>query len=123
MGRSEKKEEHKYTQAFSYTFNWLFNLGLSFFLELSSILPITRKVVTEGGNLRVICEASGVPPPTVFWVKTSNEERINGTDLALTNIHRNQSGEYTCKANNPCGDPSQSVEIDVQCKQSVKRLL
>ncbi|XP_015771107.1 PREDICTED: hemicentin-2-like isoform X8 [Acropora digitifera] len=82
--------------------------------EPSSILPITRKVVTEGGNLRVICKASGVPPPTVFWVKTSNEERTNGADLAFKSIHRNQSGEYACNAKNPCGVASQSVEINVQ---------
>ena len=79
--------------------------------------------MTEGGNLRVICEASGVPSPTVFWVKTSNEERTNGADLAFKNIHRNQSGEYACNAKNPCGVASQSVEINVQYKQSVKRLL
>ena len=70
-----------------------------------------------------MCNPSGIPPPTVFWVNTGHGERTNGTDLVFTGIHRNQSGEYTCKANNSCGDASQSVEIVVQCKQSVKRLL
>ncbi|XP_015771103.1 PREDICTED: hemicentin-1-like isoform X6 [Acropora digitifera] len=91
--------------------------------EPSSILPITRKVVTEGGNLRVICKASGVPPPTVFWVKTSNEERTNGADLAFKSIHRNQSGEYACNAKNPCGVASQSVEINVQFKPEMVQLM
>ena len=68
------------------------------------------------------CIVSGIPPPTVFWVKTSNRERTNGTDLVFTKISRTQSGDYTCKASNPCGDASPSVEIDVQCKQSVKHL-
>ena len=93
------------------------------FSEPASILPITRKVVKEGDNLTVMCDKSGIPPPRVFWVKTSNGERTNGIDLVFTNIHRTQSGEYTCKATNPCGDASQSVEIDVQCKQFVKRFL
>ena len=66
------------------------------------------------------CIVSGIPPPTVFWVKTSNGERTIGTDLVFTNVHRNESGEYTCKANNLCGDATQSLEIDVHCKQSVK---
>ena len=81
------------------------------------------KVVTEGSNLTVMCNASGIPPPTVFWVKTSNGKRTNGTNLVFTDIDRDQSGEYACKANNPCGDATQSVEIDVHCKQFVKRLL
>ena len=93
------------------------------FSEPASILPITGKVVKEGDNLTVMCNKSGIPPPRVFWVKTSNGERTNGIDLVFTNIHRTQSGEYTCKATNPCGDASQSVEIDVQCKQFVKRFL
>ena len=68
------------------------------------------------------CIVSGIPPPTVFWVKTSNGDRTNGTDLVFTSISRNQSGDYTCIANNPCDNASESVEIDVQCKQSVKHL-
>ena len=66
------------------------------------------------------CIVSGIPPPTVFWVKTSNGESTIGTDLVFTNIHRNESGEYTCEASNLCVDATQSLEIDVQCKQSVK---
>lgn len=76
----------------------------------------------EGSNLTVMCNASGIPPPTVFWVKTSNGKRSNGTNLVFTDIHRDQSGRYACKGNNPCGVATQSVEIDVQCKQFVKRL-
>ena len=71
----------------------------------------------------MMCNVSGIPPPTVFWVKTSNGKRTNGTDLVFTNINRTQSGNYICKANNPCRDASETVEIDVQCKQPVKHLL
>ncbi|XP_044180198.1 fibroblast growth factor receptor 3-like [Acropora millepora] len=91
--------------------------------EPPSILPFTRKEVREGGNLRVRCIVSGIPPPTVFWVKTSNGERTNGTDLVLTNISRTQSGDYTCKASNPCGDASESLEIDVQFKPEMVQLV
>ena len=70
----------------------------------------------EGGNLTVMCNVSGIPPPTVFWVKKSKGERTNGTELVFTNISRTQSGDYTCKATNPCDNASETVEIDVQCK-------
>ncbi|XP_074634404.1 hemicentin-1-like isoform X2 [Acropora palmata] len=91
--------------------------------EPPSILPFTRKEVTEGGNLTVMCNVSGIPPPTVFWVKTSNGERTNGTDLVFTSINRTQSGDYTCKASNPCGDATQSAEIDVQFKPEMVQLM
>ncbi|XP_067026451.1 uncharacterized protein [Acropora muricata] len=87
------------------------------------ILPFTRKEVTEGGNLTVMCNVSGISPPTVFWVKTSHGERTNGTDLVFTNINRPQSGDYTCNASNPCGDATQSVEIDVQFKPEMVQLM
>ena len=64
----------------------------------------------------MMCNVSGIPPPTVFWVKKSNGERTNGTDLLFTHIRRTQSGDYTCIANNPCDNASETVEIDVQCK-------
>ena len=54
----------------------------------------------------MMCNVSGIPPPTVFWVKTSNGERTNGTDLVFTNFNKPQSEDYTCKASNPCGDAS-----------------
>ncbi|XP_044180700.1 hemicentin-1-like isoform X4 [Acropora millepora] len=91
--------------------------------EPPSIQPFTRKKVTEGGNLRVRCIVSGIPPPTVFWVKTSNGDRTNGTDLVFTSISRNQSGDYTCIANNPCDNASESVEIDVQFKPEMVQLV
>ena len=36
--------------------------------------------------------------------------------LFIENITRNQAGEYRCQASNPCGDASETVTIDVQCK-------
>ena len=70
----------------------------------------------------MMCIVSGISPPTVFWVKASNGERTNGPDLLFTNISTTQSGDYTCIANNPCDNASETVEIDVQCKQSLKHL-
>ncbi|XP_068733582.1 fibroblast growth factor receptor 4-like [Montipora capricornis] len=80
----------------------------------SFITPISTEVITEGGNLNLSCPATGIPPPTVFWTKTSNGERTNGTELVIRNISRNEAGEYRCEATNPCGNASESATIDVQ---------
>ena len=84
----------------------------------SAIMPISNEVITEGGNLNLSCPDTGIPPPTVFWVKTSNGQRTNGTELVFKNIRRSEAGEYRCEASNPCGDASESATIDVQCKSS-----
>ena len=81
-------------------------------------MPISNEVITEGGNLNLSCPATGIPPPTVFWVKTSNGERTSGTELVIRNINRSEAGEYRCEAMNPCGNASEFATIDVQCKLS-----
>ena len=84
----------------------------------SSIKPISNEVITEGVNLTLSCHATGIPLPTVFWVKTSNGQHTNGTELVFRNIRRSDAGEYRCEARSPCGDASESATIDVQCKSS-----
>ena len=81
-----------------------------------SIRPIDNEMVIEGGNVTLTCNASGFPAPTVYWVKTSNGVRFNGTELIFTNINRNKAGEYTCVASNPFNTTTELAGIDVQCK-------
>ena len=81
-----------------------------------SILPIGNETIIEGGNVTLTCNASGSPAPTVYWVKTSNRDRFNGTILVLTSINRSKAGEYKCVASNPCNTTTELTDIDVQCK-------
>ena len=81
-----------------------------------SIQPIDNEMVIEGGNVTLPCNASGFPAPTVYWVKTSNGDGFNKTDLDLTNINRSAAGEYTCVASNPCNTSTELTRVDVQCK-------
>ena len=82
----------------------------------SSIQAIPKQTIIECGNLTVTCEASGIPAPSVSWVKVSNNQRTNGSELVFTHISRSQAGEYKCEATNPCANASESVTIDVQCE-------
>ena len=81
-----------------------------------SILPIANEAVIEGKNVTLSCNASGFPVPTVYWVKTSNGDRFNVTELVFTNISRSDAGEYTCVASNPCNTSTELAEVDVLCK-------
>ena len=92
----------------------------SFFLEPSLIRPFTKKNINEEEDLAIMCNATGTPPPNVSWVKTSDGERTFGKQLVFTDIIRTEAGEYRCEASNLCGNASESVEIDVFCKLSLK---
>ena len=81
-----------------------------------SILPIDNEMVIEGGNVRLACNASGFPAPTVYWGKTSNGGRFHETELVFTNISRSEAGDYKCVASNPCNTTTELADVDVQCK-------
>ena len=78
-------------------------------------MPISNEVITEGGNLNLSCQATGIPLPTVHWVKISNGQLIHGTELVFRNVSRSDAGEHRCEASNPCGNATESATIDVQC--------
>ena len=84
----------------------------------SSIQPIQNETLTEGGNVTLFCNASGIPSPFVSWIKVGSNQRTNGTELVLKNISRSQAGQYRCEASNLCFSASESAFIDVQCKSS-----
>lgn len=81
----------------------------------SSIQAIDDKTVTEGDNLTLMCNVSGVPPPMVSWM-TPNVQRHNGYMLNVVNINRSQAGGYKCEASNECDNETEIATIDVRCK-------
>ena len=91
-------------------------LFLVMFSVVPSILPIDNELVIEGGNVTLTCNASGFPPPIVYWVMTSKRDRFNGTELVFTNISRSEAGEYTCVASNLYNTSTELAEVDVLCK-------
>ncbi|XP_022793085.1 hemicentin-2-like isoform X1 [Stylophora pistillata] len=82
----------------------------------SSIIQITQdQNVTEGVNVTLACNVSGVPPPIVSWIKPNGDRHV-GYLLEVTNISRNEAGEYKCEASNECGNATEMAEIGVLCK-------
>ena len=76
------------------------------------------------------CNATGDPAPAISWTKdgslisSSGDSRISfGEDnkkLTITNVSRDDSGQYRCVANNSVGNEttSDAATLDVQCKNS-----
>ena len=84
-----------------------------------SIQAMQDQNVTEGYNLTLKCILSGIPSPTVSWIKLDGP-RHHGHILEITYINRTQAGEYKCEASNECGNATETATIDVQCKYIVK---
>ena len=72
--------------------------------------------MVEGENRTLTCNVSGSPMPTVTWTEVSSSSQSKGVVLHLTNISRNNAGEYKCEATNDCGNSSASTFLTVLCK-------
>ena len=96
----------------------VFTNHLNVFLQdPPAVEQVPKITVEEDGHVTKECNVTdGTPPPTVFWKIVNTNEVIYGKLLNITNITRNQSGEYKCFANNTCGSDSSTMFINVQCK-------
>ena len=73
------------------------------------------------------CEATGFPLPSITWTKedvnlTTGEGRIisNNGSLILEQVTKKDAGTYTCKALNTRGSDSQTSQLNVMGKYSIK---
>ena len=82
----------------------------------ASIQSIEDPFVIESRNTSLICNASGTPRPTVFWINVASGQRTNSSVLEFINTNRSESGEYRCEASNGCGSAVEAVNVTVQCE-------
>ena len=81
--------------------------------------------IKEGGNVTFSCNSTANPLPTTSWTKDesaiTNDSRISfsvvNKVLTITNVNRNDSGEYRCVASNKLGnDSSKAAELNMKCE-------
>lgn len=74
----------------------------------------------EGHNGMICCEVQSNPPVLYTWLMKNNEKykKGNGTNYCLifTTFNRNDSGYYTCSAENIMGKSNSSTELKILCK-------
>ncbi|KAF7236532.1 IgLON family member 5 [Varanus komodoensis] len=65
------------------------------------IVNISSSVtVNEGSNVNLLCLAVGKPEPTVIWRQMKDGFTSEGEYLEITDINRQQAGEYECITEN-----------------------
>ncbi|XP_044180634.1 opioid-binding protein/cell adhesion molecule homolog isoform X1 [Acropora millepora] len=82
------------------------------------------QTVNETGNVTLSCQAKGIPPPTITWLKADDERKnlSSTSELSLKNINRDQDGLYLCIANNRAGKAIASIAVTVHYKPRATRL-
>ena len=101
---------------------------------ISAVSALMNTNVIEGNTTTITCDAFGYPPPKVVWNRRNgslsdrvsvsdsisfptghgNVTRVN-VNLTITNASREDTGVYTCSANNSIGSDSKNAGITVQC--------
>ena len=79
--------------------------------------------MSEGQNLRVLCNATGLPRPIIEWHKNTSllTSSKNGV-LEIQSANLSDSGVYSCTAENRVGSAKQSLEIRVY-RKSLRHLV
>lgn len=70
-------------------------------------------------RVNVTCEVSGVPKPTITWLKDDKQVESEENDylvLIIRNVE--DAGQVTCHAKNLAGNASLSTNIDVTGKKA-----
>ncbi|KTF85092.1 hypothetical protein cypCar_00012330, partial [Cyprinus carpio] len=74
-------------------------------------------IVVEGSTATLHCDAHGFPKPTITWSKERSSlpwrHKIVDNSLILTNVGRQDSGQYVCNATNHMGTSEVTIMLEV----------
>ncbi|XP_068967067.1 fasciclin-2 isoform X1 [Bombus flavifrons] len=89
--------------------------------------------VIEGEDANIRCKAHGKPPPKFTWVKSLTHQNLSnanrfGVDsdtgiLTITNVNREDAGEYQCTAINLAGEANTNIRVNVIVKPKIMEFL
>ena len=88
--------------------------------RLSVNITIGEKLtVLDKSNVTIECLAEGIPPPSLSWSNDGKDmENSGGNFLHLRSVTREDSGRYTCSADNFLGSNRQSAILTVRGKKT-----
>ncbi|TSL47575.1 Hemicentin-1 [Bagarius yarrelli] len=88
------------------------------------VSPLT---VTLGGLVTLVCESSGIPPPSLIWKKNGSELKADsrvrvlsgGRQLQISNAERADAASYTCQASSVTGTAVKEYSLQVYVRPSI----
>ncbi|XP_061594740.1 hemicentin-1 [Cololabis saira] len=90
---------------------------------------VSSLTVIEGGLITLVCESSGIPPPTLTWTKDGSElksdQRLRilsgGRQLQISSAERTDAASYTCTASSAAGTTSKEYSLQVYVRPFISR--
>lgn len=86
----------------------------------ASILPsqVTAKV---GDEVKLFCDARGVPNPKVYWTRDNSRTKISHRRLLhIDSVEESDAGEYHCRAKNRKGSSRVSATLNIVVPPTAK---
>ncbi|XP_074634697.1 hemicentin-1-like isoform X4 [Acropora palmata] len=85
--------------------------------------PLSQDII-EGNDVRLLCNASGNPPPKITWTRQGNSDVLSSSEtLLLRNLVSEDDGSvYTCRVENYLGLKQASITITIQYKPKDTRV-
>ncbi|XP_069798458.1 hemicentin-1 [Narcine bancroftii] len=90
---------------------------------------LSKITVMKGNLISLICESSGIPPPSLMWKKNGSpllndlngQVRVvsGGRQLQISNSKLSDSASYTCEASNIAGATKKEYTLEVYVRPSI----
>ncbi|KAI5091260.1 secreted immunoglobulin domain 4 precursor, partial [Silurus meridionalis] len=89
-------------------------------IEPKASIHQTDMTAIEEQTVTMHCSATGVPTPVIEWSKLRAplpwQHRVEGGTLTLSNVGRQDSGQYICNATNSVGYSEAYVQLEVDTR-------
>ena len=73
-------------------------------------------VVLKGHSVALKCAASGIPTPSLRWIKDNKETGVAAGQLEIVSADLRDEGQYLCIGENKGGQANSTVMVDVHCE-------
>ncbi|XP_047673954.1 hemicentin-1 isoform X2 [Tachysurus fulvidraco] len=88
------------------------------------VSPLT---VNVGGLVTLVCESSGIPPPSLIWKKNGSELKTDsrvrvlsgGRQLQISSTETTDAASYTCQASSVTGTAVKEYSLQVYVRPSI----
>ena len=91
------------------------------------IFPESLQTVSTGGSVLFQCRArTGIPSPSITWTRVdrrpfgSNVEILSGGVIRMTQVTREEEGEYKCTGENVAGSVESVATLTIQEVPSIQ---
>ncbi|XP_076872442.1 hemicentin-1 isoform X2 [Brachyhypopomus gauderio] len=88
---------------------------------------VSNLTVSEGGLITLICESSGIPPPSLSWRKNGSELKADsrvrvlsgGRQLQISSAQRADAADYACEATSLTGSAVKAYSLQVYVRPTI----